>query len=555
VRDEVVVGAPYVEVIASLSDDERATGLLRDGLRVVVEGQRESVSLIHAAHVDGRERWLRTSLATLPATAAGALLAQHYDVTLRYQAERRERVALGATSIGVAVEPARRRDALLAHLLESLAFGVALGWVRQEDRWMAADLWLGGERVAAPALPLGPVWERDARAAHTLRLTDAQRRGLGVLGPLATGLRTAIVVPVLLPDFPPRVYTLLGASSGMPEPELLTVLTSVLTGTAAPTVVTGALPSERAAGSSLLQRAAESESTVLLLGESGSGKTRLAHQLHKRSSRADRPFLDLNCAGLSPALLESELFGHERGAFTGAVQRKPGLLELAAGGTVFLDEIGELDPIVQAKLLKVLETRTFRRVGGQAELHADVRFIAATNRDLRTEVRAGRFREDLFYRLNVVEVRVPPLRERPAELLAIADEMLATLSKREQRAVTLSSDGRDALLAYAWPGNIRELANVLERAALEGEDSITAALLRSLFPAAFGRSASDAAPLGGSLDQHKREYILKVLAECDFNVRKACARMGVARSTIYEWMRREGVDLRSLRAEHGKRRT
>jgi two-component system response regulator AtoC len=212
--------------------------------------------------------------------------------------------------------------------------------------------------------------------------------------------------------------------------------------------------------------AASPHTSALLLGESGTGKSFVAQMIHAQSPRARGPFVEINCAGLSATFLDSELFGHERGAFTDAKEMKRGLFEVADHGTLFLDEIGDLDPALQPKLLRVLETHTFRRLGGTREIEVDVRLIAATNRDLQAEVRAGRFREDLFYRLSVFPLTIPPLRERSREdVLELIHASLADLRRRHPDAPEeLSGKALDVLVGYAWPGNVRELRNALERA-------------------------------------------------------------------------------------------
>jgi DNA-binding NtrC family response regulator len=223
---------------------------------------------------------------------------------------------------------------------------------------------------------------------------------------------------------------------------------------------------------SIAERAAGSSSTVLLLGESGAGKEVIARYVHARSARADGPFVALNCAALSRELLQSELFGHEKGAFTGAVASKPGRLEQADGGTLFLDEIGELDPEVQAKLLRVLQEREFERVGGTRTLSSDVRIVCATHRDLPRAIAEGRFREDLYYRINIIAIRVPPLRERPEDVGALIDYFVARHGQSEGApGLRLSDDARALLSSYPWPGNVRELSNVIERmVVLRGDD-------------------------------------------------------------------------------------
>jgi len=221
----------------------------------------------------------------------------------------------------------------------------------------------------------------------------------------------------------------------------------------------------------LAGRAAASNANVLLLGESGSGKEVMARHIHQASPRAEGPFIALNCATLAGDLLESELFGHEKGAFTGAHKSKPGSIELAEGGTLFLDEVGELGAGVQAKLLRVLQEREYQRVGGTKVLDADIRIVAATNRDLRKAIEDGTFREDLYYRLNVVSIRLPPLRDRPEDLQALVEHALARYTAELGRApLTISQEAWDLLRTYPWPGNVRELNNVIERAAVLAPD-------------------------------------------------------------------------------------
>jgi len=230
----------------------------------------------------------------------------------------------------------------------------------------------------------------------------------------------------------------------------------------------------------LISKIAGLDSTVLITGESGTGKELVARTIHCASPRADRPFLAINCGGIPEDLLESELFGHVKGAFTGAVSHKVGLLEVAHGGTVLLDEIAEMSPGLQVKLLRFLQWRSFRRVGGTEDLEVDVRLIAATNKDLAKAITDGGFREDLFYRLNVIPIHVPPLRERAEDIPLLANSLLTQFSLRQQKGPpSISQEAMEALIGYAWPGNVRELENVIERAvALETTDQLTSAILQ-----------------------------------------------------------------------------
>ena len=237
----------------------------------------------------------------------------------------------------------------------------------------------------------------------------------------------------------------------------------------------------------LIARVAATSATVLLMGESGVGKEVVARAIHRASSRADQPLLKINCAALPGELLESELFGHERGAFTGAYRDKPGKFELAHNGTILLDEIGEVPLRLQAKLLHVLQDGEFARVGGERVLSTDMRVLAATNRDLETEIRRGRFREDLFYRLNVIQIRIPPLRQRRDEIPALIDGFLADANRQYGRTVEIAAPLRRRLLEHAWPGNVRELQNFIKRlvvlgssARLEGLDEARAAVAPAL---------------------------------------------------------------------------
>ncbi|MDP9194861.1 MAG: sigma-54 dependent transcriptional regulator [Acidobacteriota bacterium] len=292
----------------------------------------------------------------------------------------------------------------------------------------------------------------------------------------------------------------------------------------------------------ILSSVARVTSPVLIEGESGTGKGVMARLIHNRSTRARAPFVDLNCAGLSKELLESELFGHERGAFTNAMNTKPGLFEIAEEGTLFLDEMGEMELTVQARLLKALEEKRFRRVGGLRDLRANFRLIAATNRDLQAEVAAGRFRNDLYYRLNVIRLRMPPLRERPEDLPILTHEILRPLSKELGRTMPkVSAHAMRKLEGYAWPGNVRELRNVLERAMLtlrgaeiRNEDLIldTAAAVpqsTALFPAAEW----DIRPL----DEVVSKYVTAAVSATGGNVRKAARQLQISPSTLYARMK------------------
>lgn len=280
-------------------------------------------------------------------------------------------------------------------------------------------------------------------------------------------------------------------------------------------------------------------SPVLILGETGSGKSQLAKWLHRNGPRAEEPFVDLNCAGLSHDFLEAELFGHEKGAFTGAVAAKSGLLEVADGGTVFLDEIGDMDMRVQSKLLKALEEKRFRRLGAVRERAIDVALIAATHKDLAEEVRKGAFRSDLYFRISAIPLPVPSLRDRIADIPLLASTLLAQLPPSRGRQLELSDEAIRTLCGYAWPGNIRELRNVLERAALLCEhDRITPRDLRfNLIPSENSTSHDTSL----TLEEVERRHIERVLAEEGGKVALAALRLAVPRSTLYLKIKSYGI--------------
>ncbi len=280
------------------------------------------------------------------------------------------------------------------------------------------------------------------------------------------------------------------------------------------------------------RQVAATDATVLLLGESGTGKSQLARYIHFQGRRAGAPFVEVHCAALPETLLEGELFGHEKGAFTGAVGRKDGLLAAADGGTLFLDEIGEITPATQVKLLRFLQERTFVPLGATAERRVDARVVSATNRDLDEAVRAGSFREDFFYRLNVFAIRVPPLRERREDIVPIAERLLAS---RGLPASKLSDGARARLLAHAWPGNVRELENALERALIRaGEGGVAAEHLRTGAPAGGReRVAAELVGEGFSLDEFERELIQAALVRAGGNKTNAAKLLGVTRRRLY----------------------
>src|SRR5262249_27411831 len=290
------------------------------------------------------------------------------------------------------------------------------------------------------------------------------------------------------------------------------------------------------------RQAAASDVTVLLSGESGTGKNVLAAAIHGWSPRHDGPFVTISCTTLAEQLLESELFGHVKGAFTGAWKDKPGRLEAARGGTIFLDEVGDLSIELQAKLLRFLEEHRFERVGGSEVIEVDVRVVAATNRDLEADVRTGRFREDLFFRLNVVSITLPPLRERGADVRALTDHLLANLAARHRRgALQLSPEARAVIAGYGWPGNVRELVNALERAVvLSRGDTIRREDLPDRRPAPQPAGPAPASS-SLSLEDLERRHIEQVLAE-SATLEEAAARLGINPTTLWRKRKRYGIE-------------
>ncbi|MBL8028129.1 MAG: sigma-54-dependent Fis family transcriptional regulator [Fibrobacteres bacterium] len=302
----------------------------------------------------------------------------------------------------------------------------------------------------------------------------------------------------------------------------------------------------------LIGRAAPSDSTVLILGESGTGKELAARAIHEGSSRKGAPFVAVNCAAFGEGVLESELFGHEKGAFTGAVSARAGRFELADGGTLFLDELGEIPLSIQVKLLRVLQERCFERVGGVREVKSDFRLVAATNRKLDEEVKAGRFREDLYYRLNIIPISLPPLRERREDIPLLVNHMLEKLSVRvKRRGVTLAPETLEKLVAYNWPGNIRELENILERTiVLSKNDKLLPSDLPQHLVGSAVLSAAPASPSEGGFKEAiksskagmEREYISQALKEENGNRTNTAKRLGISRKGLQLKIKEYGLE-------------
>jgi DNA-binding NtrC family response regulator len=302
-----------------------------------------------------------------------------------------------------------------------------------------------------------------------------------------------------------------------------------------------------------MRRIAGFDVTVLITGESGTGKELVARALHRNSGRGKGPFIAVNCAALPEALLESELFGHEKGAFTDAVAAHPGRFELAKGGTLFLDEVGDMSPLMQAKLLRVLQDGEFERVGGVVSIKSDIRLIAATNKDLPSEVAARRFREDLYYRLNVVALRLPALRERRDDIPLLAAQFLEEFGKLYGRKVeSVDPEAMECLTRHSWPGNVRELKHCIEQAIILGNGE---SLRVEDLPESLGKPSGSAAGTGlaafqgqapragktAALEAVEEDYILKILRECGWNQSKAAEVLGLHRNTLREKIKRYGL--------------
>jgi Nif-specific regulatory protein len=299
----------------------------------------------------------------------------------------------------------------------------------------------------------------------------------------------------------------------------------------------------------LLSQVAPTNANVLVTGESGTGKELIAAELHRLSKRAGQVLVKINCAALPESIIESELFGHEKGAFTGAVAQRKGRFEMADGGTIFLDEIGELSPRVQVKLLRVLQERELERVGGAATIKVDVRLIAATNRNLEEEVRAGRFREDLYYRLNVFPLHVPPLRERKSDLVLLADYFAEKYAEKNGKLIKrISTPALDLLTSYTWPGNVRELENCMERAVILSNDMVIHSYNRP--PSLQSAASTNTGPtttLEAALSQLEKELIIEALKLCGGNMASASRHLGITERQMGLRVHHYGINWRLYR--------
>jgi DNA-binding NtrC family response regulator len=286
----------------------------------------------------------------------------------------------------------------------------------------------------------------------------------------------------------------------------------------------------------MIRSVAETDSTVVILGESGTGKELMARAIHSQSKRRFAPIIAVSCGAIPETLLESELFGHEKGAFTGAQYRRKGKIELAHGGTLFLDEIGDITPKMQVDLLRVLETRTFTRLGGNKEIESDFRLVCATNRNLERRVEEGHFREDLYYRIKVFSLEIPPLRERHEDILPLARHFVTRYARSMGRAEKgLNPEAMELLKSYRWPGNVRELENAIERAMVIGKE---AEIRPRDLPL---RVENGSQPDGASLEAMEREHIIRVLREMEGNVTRSARTLGIDRATLYNKMKKYGI--------------
>jgi DNA-binding NtrC family response regulator len=473
--------------------------------RRLVAGDEVKMGSIHA--IVGRASGLRRARPVSDADAGEARLAAEVDRAVRY----RRPVTLALVRLaGGAVDAA----------LDSIA-----GILRPMD--------LMADYAGDDFLVILPELDRVTGTAAVASITSAAQ---GAGATVETGTAVA-------PD------------DGTTADTIIAALRASLHGTRAPSSAQAAAAAAAAAGPivldpvmqrvyKLVAKIAESTMTVLILGETGSGKELVAEAIHRGSPRRGGPFIRLNCAALPETLLESELFGHERGAFTGAERRKQGFFEAAHGGTLFLDEVGEMPPQLQAKLLRVLEGKVITRVGGTAETTVDVRVVCATHRDLQADVRTGRFRQDLLYRIGGFTVAVPPLRDRKSEIVPLAEHFLRAAAADQRRAPpALSPEARDALLAYRWPGNVRELENAIERALVLCDDTITLADLpdRLREIGARGGPAGPVSDIAGRLEEVERTAIAAALEAHGDNQTRAARALGLSRRALIYKMEKYGL--------------
>jgi len=426
------------------------------------------------------------------------------------------------------------------------------GSAERRARWAFGE-GVAGRVAVSDAPTIVPRVQDDPRVEQVDGLEGARlfvpirwrRRVLGVLvadreqAPMATLVDTQSVLQVAAALLAPGLAEELAAraAADRPGPELSGAGPMVGTSKGMRHIV------------GLVEQVGPSDTTVLLRGESGTGKELVADAVHRASTRSRASFIKVNCAALPDTVIESELFGHERGAFTGAVQQRKGRFELADGGTLFLDEIGDLSAQTQIKLLRVLQQRTFERVGGNRTVSVDVRVVAATSRDLESMMQAGTFRADLYYRLNVFPIHLPPLRERKADILLLADHFVDRFNQRHGRAVRrISTPAIDLLMAYHWPGNVRELENSIERAVLMARDDV---LQAQHFPATLQTAESSGTasdePLQARLDALEYELVVDALKACRGNMTRAARRLGITDRIMGLRVRKHDIDARRFK--------
>jgi two-component system NtrC family response regulator len=285
---------------------------------------------------------------------------------------------------------------------------------------------------------------------------------------------------------------------------------------------------------SMIRKISTTDAPVLIIGESGTGKELVARAIHRQGLRKDGPFIPINCSAIPENLIESELFGHEKGTFTGAHTQRKGRFEMAEGGTLFLDEIGELPSLLQVKLLRFLQEKTIERIGGRQQIEVDTRILAATNRNLEEAIKAGTFREDLYYRLNVIRINLPPLREREADIILLAKTFLERYSQENRKKIkSFSGKAIDAIQGYAWPGNVRELENRIKRAVIMSDDKKIS--LKDL-EMEFLDIESERVTLKDAREELEKKLIIKAIARNENNLTKAAVELGVSRPTLYDLM-------------------
>jgi DNA-binding NtrC family response regulator/pSer/pThr/pTyr-binding forkhead associated (FHA) protein len=475
----------------------RVNGERIEGPRRLVTGDEVSVGPILA--VVGVTSGLRRTSAIADATAGEARLAAEVDRSVRYH--RPVTVALLRIASDALLDQIERAIRPMDLIAEDAGddYLMILPELGREDGAAAVQRLLDFARAAnVQATAATALCPDDGTTVETL------------IGVLRAGLRTGRVPRAPTPKGTPIVL----------DPAMQRVYT-------------------------LVERIADTSMTVLILGETGVGKELVCEAIHQRSSRRDRPLIKLNCAALPESLLESELFGYERGAFTGADKRKVGFFEAADGGTLFLDEIGDMPLALQAKLLRVLERKVITRVGGTSEVATDARLIAATHRNLDGDVRTGRFRQDLLFRIGGFTIAVPPLRDRPGEIIPLAEHFVRIAAAEQARIPpALSDDAREALAGYAWPGNVRELRNALERALVLASDTITAADLPERLHDASHRvrpPVATGADVRGQLAEVERAAIVAALEAESGNQTRAARRLGLSRRALIYKMEKYGL--------------